>query len=127
MSTRTSITFDDEIYRQLKLIADKNGDSVAETVRELVQDSLDGKLTAANLTFITNIIREQLKDVMQPFVERLAALNAKTGVQAGAAAYLAAEAIAKFVPYHMQAEVSETYEQARKKAVSYMQRRGDLT
>ncbi len=127
MSTRTSITFDDEIYRQLKLIADKNGDSVAETVRELVQDSLDGKLTAANLTFITNIIREQLKDVMQPFVERLAALNAKTGVQAGAAAYLAAEAIAKFVPDHMQAEVSETYEQARKKAVSYMQRRGDLT
>lgn len=127
MSTRISITFDDEVYRQLKLIADKNGDSVAGVVRELVQRSLDGELTAANLTFITSIIREQLKDVMQPFVERLAALNAKTGVQAGAAAYLAAEAIAKFVPGNMQAEVTETYEQARKKAVAYMQRRGDLT
>ena len=127
MSTRISVTFDDEVYQQLKLIADKNGDSIANTIRELVQHSLDGELTAANLTFITNIIREQLKDVMQPFVERLAALNAKTGVQAGAAAYLAAEAIAKFVPDNMQVEVTETYEQARKKAVSYMQRRGDLT
>lgn len=127
MSTRISVTFDDDVYRQLKLIADKNGDSVASVVRELVQRSLDGELTAANLTFITSIIREQLKDVIQPFIERLAALNAKTGVQAGAAAYLAAEAIAKFVPNNMQAEVTETYEQARKKAVAYMQRRGDLT
>ena len=123
---RTSVTFDDEIYRQLKLIADKNGDSVAGTVRELVQRSLDGELAAANITFITGIMREQLKDVMQPYVERLAAISAKAGVQAGAAAYLAAEAIAKFVPDNMQAEVSETYEQARKKAVAYMQRRGNL-
>lgn len=127
MSTRISVTFDDEVYRQLKLIADKNGDSAASVVRELVQRSLDGELTAANLTFITSIMREQLKDVIQPFIERLAALNAKTGVQAGAAAYLAAEAIAKFVPNNMQAEVTETYEQARKKAVAYMQRRGDLS
>lgn len=124
---RTSVTFDDEIYRQLKLIADKNGDSVAATVRELVQRSLDGELAAANITFITGIMREQLKDVMQPYVERLAAISAKSGVQAGAAAYLAAEAIAKFVPDNMQAEVSETYEQARKKAVAYMQRRGDFS
>lgn len=127
MSTRISVTFDDDVYRQLKLIADKNGDSAASVVRELVQRSLDGELTAANLTFITSIMREQLKDVIQPFIERLAALNAKTGVQAGAAAYLAAEAIAKFVPDNMQAEVTETYEQARKKAVAYIQRRGDLS
>lgn len=124
---RTSVTFDNETYRQLKLIADKNGDSIAETVRELVQRSLDGELAAANITFIADIIREQLRDVMQPYVERLAAISAKSGVQAGAAAYLAAEAIAKFVPDNMQAEVSETYEQARKKAVAYMQRRGDLS
>lgn len=124
---RISITFDDEVYRQLKLIADKNGDSLGGTVRDFVQRSLDGELTSANISFISSIIREQLKDVMQPYVERLAAINAKTGVQAGAAAYLAAEAISKFVPDNMQAEVSETYEQARKKAVAYMQRRGDLT
>ena len=109
------------------MIADKNGDSVAGTVRDLVQRSLDGELAAANITFIAGIIREQLKDVMQPYVERLAAISAKSGVQAGAAAYLAAEAIAKFVPVNMQAEVSETYEQARKKAVAYMQRRGDFS
>lgn len=124
---RISITFDDEVYRQLKLIADKNGDSLGGTVRDFVQRSLDGELASANISFISSIIREQLKDVMQPYVERLAAISAKSGVQAGAAAYLAAEAISKFVPDNMQAEVSETYEQARKKAVAYMQRRGDLT
>lgn len=124
---RFSVSFDDDVAMQLKMIADKNGDSLACTVRRLVQQSLNGELTAANMDFITGIIREQLRDIMQPYVDRLAALNAKTGVQAGAAAYLTAEAIAKFVPLDLQEDVRDTYERARKQAVAYMQRRGDLT
>lgn len=124
---RFSVSFDDDVAMQLKMIADKNGDSLASTVRRLVQQSLNGELTAANMDFITGIIREQLRDIMQPYVDRLAALNAKTGVQAGAAAYLTAEAIAKFVPLDLQEDVRDTYERARKQAVAYMQRRGDLT
>ncbi len=124
---RISITFDDETYRQIKLISDKNGDSLASTIRTLIQHSLDGELTKSNMDFIAGIIREQIRDVLHPQVERLAAMNAKTGVQAGTAAYLTAETIAKFVPQELQEDVRDTYERARKKAVAYMQRRGELT
>lgn len=122
-----SITFDDELYNQVKLIADKNGISIAETVRILVGQSLDGELSKSNLDYISKIIRTQLRDVLQPSVERLAALSAKTCVQAGTAAYLTAETIAKFVPDDLQEDVMDTYERSRKKAVAYTQQKGDLT
>ena len=100
-----SVTFDDELYKQVKLLADKNGMSISEAVRTLVSQSLDGELSRSNLDYISKIIRTQLRDVMQPSVERLAALSAKTCVQAGTAAYLSAEAIAKFVPDTLQEDI----------------------
>lgn len=122
-----SVTFDDELYKQVKLLADKNGMSISEAVRTLVSQSLDGELNRSNLDYISKIIRTQLRDVMQPSIERLAALSAKTCVQAGTAAYLSAEAIAKFVPDTLQEDILDTYERSRKKAVAYTQQKGDLT
>lgn len=56
---------------------------------------------------------------MQPSVERLAALSAKTCIQASTAAYLTAETIARFVPDEFQEDVQQVYEDARKKGVRY--------
>ena len=52
-------------------------------------------------------------------------LEAKSCIQSGTAAYLCAEAILKFVPPAQRAEVHESYDAARKKAVAAMQ--GKLT
>lgn len=60
---------------------------------------------------------------MRPSIDRLASLSAKTCVQSGTAAYLAAEAILKFVPAPRQQEVEEAYELARKKAIAYLKGR----
>ncbi len=116
---RINVTFDPETYKQIKLIAGKNNCSMSDIVRNYTIEALNGDLTKNNINFISAIIREQLKIVLQPSIERLAALSAKTCVQAGTAAYLNAEAIAKFVPLSLQMEVTESYEQARKKAVAY--------
>ncbi len=116
---RINVTFDYATYKQIKLIADKNGCSMSDIVRNFTIEALNGELTKDNIDFISAIVREQLKVVLQPSIERLAALSAKTCVQASAAAYLNAEAIAKFVPLSLQMEVTESYEQARKKAVAY--------
>ena len=95
--------------------------------RDYIIQGLNGNLTQDNLEFIAPIIREQLRSVLAPFVERLAKLTSKTCVQAGTAAYLSAEAILRFVPSELQLDVEEAYEAARKKAVRYLQGKADLT
>lgn len=124
-SHRFSVSFDDATFEQIQLISKKESISYAEVIRELVTDSLNGEITRNNIDFISRIMREQIKDVLQPGIERLAAIGAKSGVQSATAAYLTAETIARFLPVELQEDVQDVYIQARKKAVQYMQRKTD--
>ena len=74
---RINVTFDDETYSQIKLIAHREGLFMSELVREWTLDSLNGQVGKDNINLITTIIREQLKDILTPNIERLAALSAK--------------------------------------------------
>lgn len=119
MPTRISVTFDDDTYKQLKNIAGRSNISVAETVRRYTQETLNGQVNKDNLDLITRILREQIKVILERYFERIIALQAKTCVQAGTAAYLSAEALSSFVPDHLQKDFLDAYEAARKKAVLY--------
>lgn len=123
---RITVTFTDEEYASIKNIAYKEYTSMSDVVRNFCIQGINGNLTQDNLDFIVPIIREQLKSIIDPAVNRLAALSAKTCVQAGAAAYLSAEAILKFVPEERSEEVAVSYEAARKKAVQYMRNSFDV-
>lgn len=118
---RIGVTCDIETWEKIKAIADKNDKSMSEVCLKWCLEGLNGTLNSDNLEFIVPIIREQLRDVLQPSVERLASLSAKTCVQAGAAAYLSAECMSCFVPPQDRMEFGEAYTRARKKAVSYTQ------
>lgn len=120
---RVTVTLDRVTHNQLKNIADKNHISISEVMRRYVEAGLNGNLAEENINYISTIIREQLRIVMQPSIERLAALSAKTCIQASAAAYLTAETIARFVPVELQEDVASVYEDARKKGVRYTKSR----
>lgn len=120
---RVTVTLDRVTHKQLKNIADKNHISISEVMRRYVEAGLNGNLAEENINYISTIIREQLRIVMQPSIERLAALSAKTCIQASAAAYLTAETIARFVPVELQEDVASVYEDARKKGVKYTKSR----
>lgn len=122
---RITVSFSDEEYNQLKNIADKNNVSMSETARRYVDSGLNGTLSSENIDFISKIVREQLRVVLQPQVDRLASLTAKTCIQASTAAYLTAETIARFVPEDYQEDVLTVYEQARKKGVSYTRQKNE--
>lgn len=124
---RIPVTFTQQEYEQIKTLAHKNNQSMSEVCREYILQGLSGTISQQNLDFIVPIMREQLKGLLDPAVERLASINAKTCVQAGAAAYLSAEAILKFVPEERQEEVEEAYIAARKKAVRYLQGKADIS
>jgi len=117
------VTFEVSDYEQIRNLAHKEGRTMSEIVREAAIDNLTVRINAENIDMITHIIREQLRDILKPDIERLAALSAKTCVQSSTAAYLTAETISKFVPLQEQEEFRECYEKARKKGVEYTRRK----
>lgn len=123
---RINVTFDIDTYNQIKLIADKNNNSMSEIVRDWAIQGLNGTLTQQNLDILIPIIREQLNSLLKPAVDRLSKLSAKACVQAGTAAYLSAEALSKFVPDEFIEDFNLAYESARKKSVMYMKNNSDL-
>ena len=128
MPGRKSITtvFTEEEYDQIKILAAKKNTSMNEIIRGFTIHGLNGTLTQQNLDVIVPVIREQLKSIIDPSFERLSTLTAKTCVQAGTAAYLTAETIAKLVPPGEREEVEKVYYAARKKSVQYTKGKSDL-
>lgn len=126
---RVNVTFDIDTYEKIKLISMKMNISAGELVRIWSIDRLSGELGRENLDVITKIIREQLESILQPGIERLAALGAKTCTMAATSAYLNAETIGSFVPEHKQRDIEEVYNKARVKGVMYtrqkLNERGD--
>ena len=111
------VLFTTEEYENLKRYAALKNISMSSLVREYTMQGIRGILTQENIDFLTPIIRSQLKSVVDIQADRIAGLVAKTCIQAGAAAYMSAEALKSFV---------EAYDAARKKAVSYI-RASDTT
>ncbi len=122
---RINVTFEVSDYEQIRNLAHKEGRTMSEIVREAAIDNLTVRINAENIDMITQIIREQLRAVLKPDIERLAALSAKTCVQSSTAAYLTAETISKFVPLSEQENFRDCYEKARKKGVEYTRRKLD--
>lgn len=120
-------TYTDAEYEAIQKLAAKRKTSLNEVTRDFVIQGLNGTVTEDNIDFLVPIIREQLKSIIEPSIERLASLSAKTCVQSGTAAYLAADAILKWVPPAQREEVSESYESARKKALQYMKTKTNTT
>lgn len=114
------ILFTKEEYENLKKYAALSDTSMSNAVREFTRRGLAGELTEKNIDFLTPIIREQLKSIVDVKIERLAAMTAKTCIQAGTAAYLSAEALNSFVPIQHQREFMDSYDAARKKAIQYL-------
>lgn len=123
---RINVTFDIDTYNQIKAIADKNKLSMSEVVRDWALQGLNGTLTQKNLDVLVPIIRDQLKSIIDPAVNRLATLSVKTCIQAGASAYLSAEALHSFVPEERSEDFLISYENARKKAVAYAKSKSDI-
>lgn len=117
---RVNVTYEDDTYEILERLAASKNISIPELVRRYTNEGINGTVTQDNIDFLTPIIRTQLKSVMDVKLERIASMIAKTCIQAGAAAYLSAEAINSFVPPQRQQNFLDAYDSARKKAIQYL-------
>lgn len=114
------VLFTNEEYENVKRYAALSGKSMSTVIREFTNKGITGELTEDNIDFLTPVIRNQLRSIMDAQFERLAAMVAKTCIQSGTAAYLSAEALSSFVPAQHQRSFVDAYDAARKKAIQYM-------
>ena len=113
------IRLDSKTDEQIQAIAKKNGDSMNETIRKLINKGLAVEWNEENLNEIAKIVREQLSVILKPHIERLAALNSKTLHMAATSTYLNVQALQDLVPLERKKDVVPMYEKARKMAVAY--------
>lgn len=119
MRHRINVTFDEEDYKFIKNLADKNNTSTSEIVRNFVLQGLNGEVGAKNLDLITRILREQLKAQFDIEFNHIASLISKTCIIAAQSTYLNAEVIDRFVPENKRMNIKEAYDAAYIKAVNY--------
>lgn len=122
---RMIFSTDQKTYDVINLMAARKKCSNSEILRELVENSLSTHIINANMDIITEIIRNEISQVLKPSIERLAGLEAKTCMASAAAMYLSAEALEKFVAPADRVQMQEAYNKARKKAAGYIRGKED--
>lgn len=123
---RIPVTYSPEEYKQIQTLAFKQGKSMSELIRDWSQEGLKASVGRDNIDLVTRIIREQLKDVLQPSMERLIALQVKSLIHSATSGYLNAEVLAQFVPLEQQQDYNDAYEAARKKAIQTVKIKEDI-
>lgn len=124
--SRINVTFEKETFESIQNIANKQGISLSEVVRDFTLEGLKGTLGVEHIDLITEIIRSQLKSILNPEVERICALVAKTCITSATASFLSAETINRFVPTEQQSDVKEAYDAAYQKGIQYTKRKISL-
>lgn len=119
MSKRISVTFTDEQMEIIEKIAKREGTSLADTVRNLCDKSLNLEITEDNIDFISDIIDERLNAILKPQIERLASLIAKGGIMSATSSFLNLQALSTFTKASNE-KIVDIYNTAKIKGIAYM-------
>lgn len=117
---KTTVKLYPRQYKAIENIAKKEGVSVSDVIREVIDKGLTERVTEENTDLIAHIVKKQLEVVIKPHIERLAALSSKGGHMAARAAFLNVQALMDLVPSENRKDVRAMYDSASKKAVAYM-------
>ncbi len=57
-----------EMVEQIKLIADKKGETVSETIRSLINRGLEERIYEQNTELLTKVVRQQVETAIKSYV-----------------------------------------------------------
>lgn len=106
---------DPEMKKQWLALCQARDESEAELGRKIVANAIAQGGIENSLDEVVAIIRQSLKDVLAPSVERLAKINAKAAQASATSMYMNTQAIA-----NSGQDAIKIYEEARKKAINYV-------
>jgi predicted DNA-binding protein len=111
-----------DLKAKLNAVAEERGEDTADVVRRFCEEGLNRHYAENNMDFIKVEIREALRDVLKPSIERLAKIGAKGSVSAGfTAMYMLVESLGR-----QNLDVKDIYSRARIKSVESLRSKGDI-
>lgn len=115
---RINVLFDRDTYNAIMTLAASKNMSASELIRGWSEKCMKGDITAQHADLITEVVAEQLKNILGPFENRVSKLLVKTCIQAATSVLLNAEAINALTD-NPQEVVEQLLVDARKQAVKY--------
>lgn len=119
---KVTFRLSNDVYKQLDKISKNRDESLSNVIREYISKGLAKDYVEGSKDIISTIVREEMKAVLKPSVERLAKLESKSGHIAATAAFLNVQALMDLVPAERQKEVRIMFSKARVMAVNYMKK-----
>lgn len=110
-----------DLKAKLNAVATERGEDVSDVVRRFCADGLNRYYTEENMDFIKHEIRESVKDVLKPSVERLAKIGAKGTISSGTAMYMLVEMLGR-----QNLDVKDIYSRARIKSVESLRAKEEV-
>ena len=106
----------ESLERDLKALAERRGESMAECTRRLLRQGVMQESANEALDPVLAAVRQAMRDVLKQVEDRLAKINAKAAIAAATAMYTNIEVVGQFG----KVDVRTLHEAARKKAVAFV-------
>ncbi|GBF35418.1 hypothetical protein DCCM_4545 [Desulfocucumis palustris] len=94
---------------------------MAVIVRRIISEALASDAAVSSLDIIRSATREVIRNEVKPLENRLAKLNAKTGMASATAMFMLVQTLDDLGKH----DCVEIYEKSRKKAHAYLKERND--
>lgn len=114
------VKFPLELFEKVEKLAGTRGESLSETVRNLVTDGLAFSVTKDNTDLIAKVVRGQVDIAMKLQVDRLASLIVKAGIMSSASFNLNAQAIHGLLPVEERKDLRTIHDKSRAMGYMYM-------
>ncbi|MGD0855705.1 MAG: hypothetical protein ABSA18_07845 [Dehalococcoidia bacterium] len=108
------------LYDQIKSLAASREESIAESIRRLLEQGASTEIIAQELDTITTAIRKTIRAELKSTENRLAALGAKATIAAGTSEYMLTTLFERSISgdaSEKQRQAKAIHEDARRKAV----------
>ena len=121
-----SVKVTEEKEQQLKRYANKYHDgNVAMAIREFIDKGLAINSYKDEITFIREMISEELESKLDPYMNRLIAINSKGAIMSASSHFILGEVLASLVEPKYRRILEEILTEGKKKGYAYIISKND--
>ena len=121
-----SVKVTEEKEQQLKRYANKYHDgNVAMAIREFIDKGLAINSYKDEITFIREMISEELESKLDPYMNRLIAINSKGAIMSASSNFILGEVLSSLVEPRYRRILEEILTEGKKKGYAYIISKND--
>lgn len=121
-----SVKVTEEKEQQLKRYANKYHDgNVAMAIREFIDKGLAINSYKDEITFIREMISEELESKLDPYMNRLIAINSKGAIMSASSHFILGEVLSSLVEPRYRRILEEILTEGKKKGYAYIISKND--